>query len=144
MVPAINLTVEIKLDDNGRPSVDPNDVVKFTQQMLFKAALERTNSGTMTPGDMTELSMLLRDMNTTALTTRKLDQEEKELNNQRALVETFKQLESMLDGKNIYGTGVVSRDTDPYANVELPSVEILSTELTQGEQALNPDLYLRD
>lgn len=142
--PALNLTVDLQLDENGRPSVDPNDVVKFTQQLLYKAVLEKTNNGTFIPGDTAELSMLIRDMNATALTTRKLDQEEKALDNNRALVEAFKQFEEMIEGKDVYGADRVTRTVDPYENSTLPTIEVNPLELTQGEQPLNADQYLSD
>lgn len=141
----LNLTVDIKLDENGRPSVAPGDVVKFTQQLLFKAALDRTSNGTQVPVDMTELSMILRDMNQTALTTRKLDQEEEGLINQRAMVDAYAELRNLAHGKNLYtDEGKVTRQVDPYADVALPEVTLVDGELHQGELPLNPDDFLPD
>lgn len=141
-IPALNLDVDLELDENGRPSTDPNAVVKFTQQLLYKAVLNKTNNGTFIPDDTVELASLIRDMNATALTTRKLDQEEKAADNSRALVEAFRQFEEMFDGKDLYGVDRLARTADPYANATLPDIVISPTEIVQGEQPLNADDYL--
>lgn len=141
----LNLTIDLKLDEHGRPSVQPNDVVKFTQQLLFKAALKMTSNGTEIPDDMESLSYIIRDMNATALTTRKLDQEEEGLFNQKALVEAYVELRKGLSGQNLYtGEGTLVRDSDPYAGILPPSVPVVDGEMSQGEHPLNPDDFLTD
>lgn len=142
--PALNLTVNIELDDDGRPSTDPNHVVKFTQQMLLKAVLEMSNQGTVTPSNLVDLSMLLKDMNTTALTTRKLDQEAQVIGNQKVLVETHKEFLRMFKGQNIYNPDGVEDSRDPYANLTLPSIQVSESEIRQGEQKLNPDDFISE
>lgn len=69
----INTSVEIKLDENGRPSVDPADVVNLSQRLLIKSILEQTENGKSLPGDMTNLSQTIRDSSQIALLQRKID-----------------------------------------------------------------------
>lgn len=140
--PAINLTVDLTLDENGRPSTDPTHVVKFSQQLLFKAVLDRTANGTQIPVDLEEMSTLLRDMNSTALTTRKLDQEAQAIGNQKVLVETHKELMQLFKGQNIYNPEGTSKPRDVYGSLELPDVVTDPSELQQGEQKLNPDDFI--
>lgn len=142
--PDINLTIDLVLDENNRPSTDPSHVVKFTQQMLFKAVLDKTSNGTHTPDDMKDLAVLLRDMNNTALTSRKLDQEEQMIGNQKSLVEAYKQFEVMFKGQNVYNPEGVESNHDPYSGLKLPDIEINQSELSQGEQMLNPDEFISD
>lgn len=139
----MNLSVDIRLDQDGRPSVDPMDVTRFTQGMLYKMVLERTGNGTSTSGaDVKEMTKLLDSMNQTALMTRKLDQEEKGLVNGAALIETFKQFELMSRGQNVYNPDNVKRDNDPYAGLNLPDIDVNHAELAQGEQVLNADDFI--
>lgn len=139
----MNLSVDIRLDQDGRPSVDPMDVTRFTQGMLYKMVLERTGNGTSTSGaDVKEMTKLLDSMNQTALMTRKLDQEEKGLVNGAALIETFKQFELMSRGQNVYNPDNVKRDNDPYAGLTLPDIDVNHAELAQGEQVLNADDFI--
>ena len=140
----MNLTVDIVLDEDGRPSTDPSHVVKFTQQMLLKAVLEKSDKGTTTPSDLIEMSMLLRDMNTTALTTRKLDQEAQVIGNQKVLVETHREFLRLFKGQDIYNPDGIESGGDPYAGLELPKIEVSPSELIQGEHKLNPDDFISD
>lgn len=136
-----NLTVELKLDPQGRISTDPMDIVKLSQQLLLKAVMGITDNGTKMPTDMAELSLLLRDMNTTALTTRKLDQEKEAETNRRAQVEAFKEFQAMVQNSGIQPI-VTERRVSPYEGLNPPVIDISPTELTQGEQPLNSDVYL--
>lgn len=141
----MNLNVDIRLDQDGRPSVDPMDVTRFTQGMLYKMVLERTGNGSSTSGaDVKEMAKLLDSMNQTALMTRKLDQEEKGLVNAAAMIETFKEFERLSRGQNIHNPEGVTRATDPYAGLTLPDVDIQASELSQGEQVLNADDFIPD
>ncbi len=69
----INTSIEIKLDENGRPSTEPSDVIKMGQQMLTKSLLEKTENGTRLPGDMGEISQIIRDLSNAALLSRKIN-----------------------------------------------------------------------
>jgi len=146
--PMVNLTVDIPTDENGMPSTKPADVLRFSQQILFKTVMGVTESGNRTPTDSKEVNALtnvLKTMSQTALTSVKLEQEERAIGNQEEMVEMFKQFKALASGSNLYtNDGKTSRQKDPYEGITPPSVEISATELIQGEQQLNPDAYLAD
>src|SRR5690606_36049585 len=67
-------------------NTDPAAVVDFTQKLRYRMVYSLTENGTKIPTDTKELSALLRDMDTSALTTRKLNIEESNKDDPRELI----------------------------------------------------------
>lgn len=125
-----------KVDGN----VDPAEVVKFTQRLRYQIVDNLTNQGTYIPNDPKELAMVLKDMDQSALTQRKLNIEEQGSNNGRQSLEAYQQLRAMLGSKPFFVEGGPRRD--PTAGLELPPVTLVPGEDAQGERVLNIDDYV--
>lgn len=129
-------------------SVEPEDVVKRTQRLRHRIVDELTDNGRRIPDDPLMLLNVLRDMDQSALTTRKLNIEEKGANDGRKALETFERLESLLGGKDPFRKSdkeviaLPSRKSDVYQGVNAPEVELNPGEEYQGEQVLKLSDYL--
>lgn len=79
---------------------DPMAVVKFTQQMRYMATEKLTAGGTQIPDKMGDLIMLLNGMDQSALTTRKLDIEEKISDNGSEAIKAVRDIRAMFGGRD--------------------------------------------
>lgn len=126
-------------------STNPSDVLKFTQEFRYKIINKLTNNGTKLPDDIKDVSGLLRDMDQSAQTTRKLDIEEKNGTDGAAALEMFRKLESHFGGRCPFEANEVSDvPRDPTVGVNIQEVAINPGEDHQGSQSLNVDNYVRN
>lgn len=124
-------------------STDPNEVVKFTQQLRYRVVDNLTQGGTHIPADSAELMSVLRDMDNSALTTRKLNIEEKSANDGRKTIQMYRELRSMFGNATpLAGGGDSDSRPDPTQGVSIPEVPMIPGEDFQGEQALNVADYV--
>jgi hypothetical protein len=79
---------------------DPMAVVRFTQQMRYMATEKLTVGGTQIPDKMGDLIMLLNGMDQSALTTRKLDIEEKIGDNGAEAIKAVREIREMFGGRD--------------------------------------------
>ena len=124
-----------QLAANG-PSTDPNDVVKFTQQLRYRIVDELTADRTTIPQDTAALAGILRDMDQSALTSRKLNIEEASANDGKRFLETLRRVKDAFAGQNPLVTQE-PKEVNPLAGVNIPEIEISPLEAAQGEQPLN-------
>lgn len=123
-------------------STDPNEVVKFTQQLRYRVVDQLTEHGTKIPGDSAELMSVLRDMDNSALTTRKLNIEEKSANDGRRTIQLYRELRQLFGTATPLADGDGGPDRNPASGVVLPDVEMVPGEDFQGEQPLNVADYV--
>lgn len=127
---------------------DPNAVVKYTQNMRYRIVNDLTNNGTKIPDKIGDLAMVLRDMDQSALTTRKLNIEERAANDGKRTLEAFDKLQAILGGRNPFqadGGGpipVAARTDHPTQGLALPQVQLKPGEDHQGEHQLNVADYV--
>jgi len=140
--PIINETVEIILDENNRPSCDPMDTVRFGQQLLLKALIGKTDGGNLIPTDTTEMQSLIRDLNTTALLSRKLDIEESAgAVDGKRIAEAYAEHKRQLAGKPLPLPD--ANAVNPLDVVQPPEVELSDGEALQGQQIQVAEDYLQ-
>jgi len=130
-------------------STEPGDVVNFTQHMRFRMFDELTDNGVNLTAKFAEVRQLICDMDNAALTTRKLNIEEKDANNGKLALQAFKSIQNMLGNRDPF---MVSDDAPlPIAervdriepdNFRLPHVDLLQGEDAQGEQPLSIHHYV--
>lgn len=130
-------------------NTDPIEVNRFTQQMRYRMFDELTVNGTNLSVNIKESMQLLRDMDTAALTSRKLDIDQAKVDTAGQTLESFHRLEEMLQGRNPFE--LTDKAPLPIAervrpalpeNLRLPSVTLLDGEDAQGEQALSIHHYV--
>lgn len=126
---------------SGELDVTPEQIVKVTQTVRTGILRKITDHGTRLPTDddgiKTTLN-LLRDMDHTALTTSKLDIEEKRANSAAQVAA----IADSIISKMSLGQGQIKNDVE--STLELPDVDLLEGEIDQGEISLNPDEWLAD
>lgn len=126
---------------SGEIDTTPENIVNMTQIVRTGILRKMTDHGTRLPTDEDELKMtltLLKDMDHTALTTSKLNIEEKRAN-------SAGQVAAVADAilaKMTLGAANVKSDIE--STIDLPEVDLLDGELDQGEKSLNPDTWLAD
>ncbi len=126
---------------SGEVDVTPENVVKVTQMVRTGILRQITDHGTRLPTDddgiKTALNVL-RDMDHTALTTSKLDIEEKKANSAAQVAAIADNILSKMS----LGQGSVKNNIE--SEIDLPEVDLLDGEIDQGEKSLNPDVWLMD
>lgn len=138
------------LSDNRAPvhinqSVDPSDVIKTTQGLRLKILKSRFSQGVSDDGKELALTMqLLRDLDTAALTTRKIDVDERSVSESERLANANNELLRMLGGKNPF---MVEVGTMPALSARpapvLPEVQLVPDLTTQGTQPVNYDDFVK-
>jgi hypothetical protein len=126
-------------------SVDPSDVIKTTQGIRLRILKSRFAKGI--PSDDKELSLnmqLLRDLDSAALTTRKIDVEEMGVNESERLANANNELLRILGGKNPFAVElgsapVATRRSEPV----LPPVVLVPDITTQGTQPVEYDDFVQ-
>jgi hypothetical protein len=90
-------------------SVDPSAVIKTTQSIRIAMAKKHLKNGVPDVGEGSrDFLMLLRDLDGAALTTRKIDVEERSIGESERLAQAQNELLRMLDGAN------------PFVSIDLP------------------------
>lgn len=120
--------------------VSPSEVVKYTQRLRYRMVDELTNNGAVVKGDNKDLLAVLKDMDSSALTQRKLNIEEGNQQDGRVAIEAFRKLQVMLNKEPIAIPQGQRRS--PIEGVKLPEVSLVPGEDHQGEQSLNIDDYV--
>lgn len=131
-------------------STEPAEVIKTTQSIRLRILSERLRKGVSE--DLKELNtdlQLLRDLDQAALTTRKIDVEERAVNESERVSEQTNALLKMLDGKNPFAvdltTGSVRADlTGRPREAALPEPVIVPGHMRQGTENLNYADYVND
>lgn len=131
-------------------SVDPTDVIKTTQKIRIAMVKQELKQGVPKADKDSQVFMqLLRDLDTAALTTRKIDVEERQLGESERLAQAQNELLRMLDGKNPFvsidlpgspSLVSVARDTVTI----LPRPELVPGLMAQGTQPVDVDKFLTD
>lgn len=127
----------------GDIQVDPDKVIKATQTVRTGILRELTAHGTYLPTDKDTLVMtmqLMRDMDSTAQTSTKLNIDEKNTVNAANVAA----LADMIITRSNIGSGLKVERPDPMTGVVLPDVELTHEESVQGESPLSPDDWLAD
>lgn len=120
--------------------VSPEAVVRFTQNLRYKM-VENLIGPTAEPrGDDKDLRAVLKDMDQSALTQRKLSIDEGTSHDGKVALQTFMQLRNMMrDAPAIEPQARARRPTD---GVEIKEIVMTEQEKAQGAQALNIDDYV--
>ncbi|QTH80285.1 hypothetical protein PA10_00085 [Pseudomonas phage pPa_SNUABM_DT01] len=126
--------------------VDPSAVIKTTQGIRLKILEDRFKRGI--PSDDKELNLnlqLLRDLDSAALTTRKIDVEEAQGSETERLAQANNELLRMLNGRNPFAVEVgsmpaITQRADPAA--ALPAPKLVPDVTTQGTQPVNYDDFV--
>lgn len=123
---------------------DPMAVVKFTQQMRYFAVDVLTAGGTQMPDKPGDLIQFLNGMDQSALTTRKLDIEEKATDNGGEAIRAVREIREMFGGKDPFlAVGQEREVTGERINSILPAdyvppqVQFKPGERDQGEALLD-------
>lgn len=126
-------------------SVDPSDVIKTTQGIRLRILKSRFAKGI--PSDDKELSLnmqLLRDLDSAALTTRKIDVEEMGVNESERLANASNELLRILGGKNPFAVDVGALPTTVQRTAAvLPPPQLVPDITTQGTQPVEYDDFVQ-
>lgn len=115
------------------------DIVRFGQQLLTKAVLDRTKNGTELPSDMGEVQSLLRDLTANAQITRKLDIEENGSGDARIVAEAYREHKRLRE-QEAHPTR--TSDSHPIEEVTPPKATLLPGEGDQGQQLQLAEDYM--
>lgn len=124
-------------------SADPSDVIKTTQGVRLKILTSRLRKGV--PDDSGELSdtlQLLRDLDSAALTTRKIDVEERSVSEQERIATASNELLRLLDGRNPFRVEVAGIAPVAREAAVLPPPAIVPGLTVQGTEAVNYDDFV--
>jgi len=129
-------------------SVDPSAIIKTTQSI--RVAMVKKTLARGVPGidkDANTFLQVLRDLDQAALTTRKIDVEERQVNESERLAQAQNELLRMLGGKNPFAVQLVPGEAAPVRvrsekAVELPPPVLVPEITAQGTQAVNYDDFV--
>lgn len=149
-LPADKFSVSVPTPIEVSPSTEPADVIKTTQGIRLAILAKRLANGVN--DDIKELNtdlQLLRDLDAAALTTRKIDVEERAVNESERVSEQTNALLKMLGGKNPFAvdlaTGNVRGDLlNRPREADLPMITIVPGQVKQGTEQLNYADYVDD
>lgn len=131
-------------------STDAAEVVKTTQGIRLQILAERLKGGVNQDAKELNLDLqLLRDLDQAALTTRKIDVEERAVNDAERASEQTNTLLKMLDGRNPFvvdiATGQLRADLiGREREAALPEATVLPGHTKQGTDNLNYGDYVDD
>lgn len=138
------------LSDNRAPihinqSVDPSEVIKTTQGLRLKILKSRFSQGITDDGKELGLTMqLLRDLDQAALTTRKIDVDERAVSESERLANANNELLRMLGGKNPFMVEVGTMPAIHQRGIpNLPAPQLVPDITTQGTQPVNYDDFVQ-
>lgn len=127
-------------------SVDPSDVIKTTQGIRMAMVKKALRQGVPElDKDASTLMQVLRDLDTAALTTRKIDVDEQQVNESERLANAQNELLRMLGGKSPFAVDLTIGNKGPVAKrVEavLPEVVLVPDVTAQGTQPVNYDDFV--
>lgn len=128
-------------------SVDPLAVIKTTQSIRIAMVKNELKGGIPRLGtESRDLMQLLRDLDGAALTTRKLDVEERQVDESQRLADAQNGLLRMLGGKNPFAVDITQGAQAPRVERDdrnrLPAPVIVPDVMTQGTQAVNYDDFV--
>lgn len=124
-------------------SVDPSDVIKTTQGVRLKILTSRLRQGVPDDsGDLSDTLQLLRDLDSAALTTRKIDVEERSVSEQERLATASNELLRLLDGRNPFMVEVAGVAPVYREPAVLPPPALVPDITVQGTQAVNYDDFV--
>jgi len=129
-------------------SVDPSDIIKTTQGIRVAMVKETLKRGVPTiDKDANTFLQVLRDLDQAALTTRKIDVEERQVNESERLAQAQNELLRMLGGKNPFAVDLTGGTVKPNAprrdaSVDLPTPPLVPDVTTQGTQPVNYDDFV--
>ncbi|MNO14024.1 hypothetical protein D3C76_36640 [compost metagenome] len=126
--------------------VDPSAVIKTTQGIRLKILEDRFKRGI--PSDDKELNLnmqLLRDLDSAALTTRKIDVDEAQGSETERLAQANNELLRMLNGRNPFAVDVGSIPTTVIQRADpekgLPEPKLVPDVTVQGTQPVNYESF---
>lgn len=131
-------------------STDAAEVVKTTQGIRLQILAHRLKKGVNEDAKELNLDLqLLRDLDQAALTTRKIDVEEKAVNDAERASEQTNALLRMLDGRNPFVVDITTGKLRPdligrEREAALPDAVVLPGHTTQGTDNLNYGDYVDD
>lgn len=128
-------------------SVDPADVIKTTQSIRIAMVQKELKHGVpKVDKDSRDFMQLLRDLDTAALTTRKIDVDERQIGEAERVAQAQNELLRMLDGKNPFVSidlpGVPSLITVHRESAPLPRPDMVPGLTAQGTQPVDADKFL--
>lgn len=137
------------ISHQGKPipvdkNTDPSAVIRTTQSIRLGLLESRLKRGFSDDGKEVSIDLqLLRDLDNAALTTRKIDVEERQVGDSERLAEAHNALMRMLSGRNPFAVDI----TDPslpvvprqLPHVELPEPDLVPGVTAQGTQPVNYD-----
>lgn len=149
-LPADKFSVQVPEPIEVSTSTEPADVIKTTQGIRLKILASRLQRGVN--DDIKELNadlQLLRDLDAAALTTRKIDVEERAVNESERVSEQTNALLKMLGGKNPFAVDLATGNIRPDLigrprEADVPLVKIIPGQVKQGTEQLNYADYVDD
>jgi len=128
-------------------SVDPSDIIKTTQSIRVAMVKNELKRGVpKVDKDANTFLQVLRDMDQAALTTRKIDVDERQVNESERLAQAQNELLRMLGGKNPFAVDLTSGSTPPPTTRRetpaLPAAPLVPDVTTQGTQPVNYDDFV--
>lgn len=126
-------------------SVDPTEVIKTTQGIRLKVLRSRFQKGITDDDKELALSLqLLRDLDQAALTTRKIDVDERAVSESERLANANNELLRMLGGRNPFAVevGTMPAFSQTRAVAELPEPTLVPDITAQGTQPVNYDDFV--
>lgn len=126
-------------------STAPEDVIETTQNLRLALVQKMISEGL--PSDRREIRMLaeiLRDTDTNALTAKKLNNEEKAINQASAVAKNIADIANSIgQGKNPFAAPGAVRDIPREASDLLPEIELVPGQTHQGVEKLNYDDFVK-
>ncbi|MNP88981.1 hypothetical protein D3C85_13750 [compost metagenome] len=129
-------------------SVDPLDVIRTTQSIRIAMVKQELQTGLPNiDKDSRDFTQLLRDLDSAALTTRKIDVEERQVDESQRLANAQNELLKMLGGKNPFAVELTAGPQPPRIQRDDPSAlppPVLVPDITvQGTQSVNYETYVQ-
>lgn len=131
-------------------STDPAAVIKTTQSIRLRILEERLRTGVNEDAKELNLDLqLLRDLDQAALTTRKIDVDERAINDAERASEQTNALLKMLNGRNPFAIDVTSGElradlTGRSRDVALPEPTVVPGHTNQGTHNLEYGEFVDD
>lgn len=126
-------------------STAPEDVIETTQNLRLALVQQMIKEGL--PSDRREIRMLaeiLRDTDTNALTAKKLNNEEKAINQASIVAKNIADIATAVgQGKNPFAAPAAVREIPVEASERLPVIDMVPGHTTQGVEKLNYDDFVK-
>jgi len=146
LMPVTDAEYLTEMPMNINASVDPSDVIKTTQSIRLAMVQKHLKSGVPSVDkDSNTLLQVLRDLDQAALTTRKIDVDERQVSESERLAQAQNELLRMLGGKNPFLLDLATGQSIPPVQrpeAELPAPVLVPDVTTQGTQPVNYDDFV--